>query len=336
MILTEAQTRHGEIIAKRLLIERRELLARIVAADRQLRSILAHFLGKITAKVEAKGDSLGNLKAINATLHDEVVALRASVGIWFRSAVRDSAKMGFRHVGAALTPIFKHNREGFEQELVAGRALFEAKLVFTMKRDFSRRTKPTVALGSAKWADETGRIIRNVTKKNLQGLTASERVWELTTRTEMDLKRIVANGMGAGENPAVIARKIKKYVSPDVQNADELGLDPGQGVYRSPYKNAMRLARTEMNRTYAQAAVSFATDKEWVTGVAINLSPRHADPDDCDENAAGGPYTPEQAGELVPAHPHCMCYITPIIDPKYLGEDDPAPAADAVDDKEED
>lgn len=322
MILSEAQTLQHQVIAKRLSIERREFFARIVSADKALRGMFDHFLDKVTARVMAKGDSLKNLKAINAMLHDEVVLLRASIGIWFRAAVRDSAKMGFRHMGDALLPIFKHNRESFEQEIVVGQALFEAKLTFQMKSDFANRANPVVALSTAKWADATGRIVKNITKKNLQGLTASERIWDLTTRSEMDMKRIIANGMGAGENPTVIARKIRKYVSPEVKNADDLGLSLGQGVYRSPYKNAIRLARTEMNRTYAQAAVSFGTDKPWVVGMQINLSSQHGDADECDDNAAGGPYSPEDAGQLVPAHPHCMCFITPMIDPKYLGEDD--------------
>jgi hypothetical protein len=334
---TSKAVRARAVVAQRLQIEKREFLARIVAADRQLKAILAHYTTKVTTAVEDKAGDTSKLRRINEIVHTETVALRASLRIWLNAAIRDSARMGFKHIGDALLPIFKHNREQVEQEIVVGRALFEAKLssqkppagklTFGLRRDFARRTTAVaVALTAPKWADATGRIVRNVTKRNLKGLNPSDRIWELSQRTEMDLKRIVANGMGAGDNPRVIARKIKKYVSPEIEDNFKLGVDNGPGIYRSPYKNAYRLAKTEMNRTYVKATVNFAKDKAWLVDGEITLSPNHADYDECDELAAGGPYSPSAAEALIPAHPHCGCTYTPNIDPKYLGEEDPAPA----------
>lgn len=319
----------GNIIARRMRMERVAFFKRVVMAQTELKTMLDAFSRKITSTVMANGHTQANHTRIAKVVHDQAVILRATMKSWINNAIKDSAKLGFQNIGDALLPIFKHNRESMEQVILAERALFESrvdlredKLVFGMDSGFASNAKPDVALGSAKWAATTAKIIKAITKKNLKGLNPSDRVWDLTTRAEMDLKRIIANGLANGQNPAVIARDIKKFISPDVVNASQFGLDLGPGVYRSPFKNAMRLARTEMNRTYTQSQVAFAQDKDWVSGVNITLSPIHSDVDECDDLAAGGPYDADEAGQLIPAHPHCMCYITPIIDPKYLGETD--------------
>jgi len=342
MILSEATKaelvkKSTAIIAERVRIERVEFFKRISTAEKSLRAMLDHYTEKITSEVEDKGHTPKNAKRISAVIHNESMNLRASLRIWIRAAIRDSAKMGFRHIGDALLPIFKANRKTMEQTLLVERALYEAwvdrtlledKLTFGVNATLAG-TAGTLqsALYTKKWLDKTAQIIKKVAQGSLAGrgkiggYTPSARVWDYTSRAEQDIKRIVANGMANGENPSVMARRIRKYVSPALQDASDLGVEPGQGVYRSPYKNAMRLARTEMNRTYVKAQVAFAKDKPWIDGMDITLSRVHAEEDECDDLAAGGPYTPAEVDELIPAHPHCMCRGTPRIDPKYLGDD---------------
>ncbi len=330
--MTKTKAPHHEIIAKRLRRERVELFARIAQAEKALRLMLGVFTQNVTAQVISKGASLSGLKPINSKLHQEIVILRGAMRLWMNSLIRDAVKMGFRHPGDALKPIFHANRESVT-EIIAEQALFEAKLSgklyissdsnsFELDKSFANRTNPGIVAGSAKWKTMSARIIRNVAKKNLQGLTVSERVWDLTSRTESDLKRVIANGIAQGNSPYEIAKRIEKYVSPKVGMADELGIQTGPGVYRSPYRNAMRLARTETNRAYTQASANFYQNKPWVSEVDVTLSPDHDVTDDCDDVAENGPYTPEEAQGLVPVHPHCMCSLTPRIDPQYLGQDD--------------
>lgn len=304
------------IMARRIRIERVELFQRVASAEKSLRAMLNHFTKEITSEVEDKAHSGKNAKRISDVIHREAVLLRASLRIWINAAIRDSAKMGFRHIGDALLPLFKKNREAVEQVILADRVLYESAVRFGIGLG-----AVSVATTATKWDTLQKRLVKQ-TKKNLAGLSPSDRVWDLTTRAEQDLKRMVVNGIANSENPAVIARRIRKYISPTVQDASELGVSPGAGVYRSPYRNAMRLARTEMNRTYTKAQAAFANDKPWVQGVEITLSPNHTDADECDDLASGGPYSADEAGQLIPAHPHCMCYLTPVIDPKYLGEEE--------------
>jgi len=317
--MAKTATPHHLIIAKRIRIERIELYRRLTQAQKDLRARLTLFNAGVSQTVLKKGDSLAGLKPINRRLHNEVILLRAWLRSWILALVKDAVRMGFNHPGDALKPVFKDNQEAVTN-IIAEQALHEARLSFGLDKNFANRTDPTVKTSSAKWTAIGQRIIHNVAKKNLQGLTVSERIWELTSRTEADLKRILANGIAQGRSPYELTKLIQKYISPSVSQADELGIQNGPGVYRSPYKNAMRLARTETNRAYTQASANFYSNKPWVSEVDITLSPDHDVVDECDDLADAGPYTPEEAGSLIPAHPHCMCSLTPRIDPAYLGQ----------------
>lgn len=313
-----ADVERRNIVARKLRIVRVELFARIARAERDLRAMTTSYAKNVSSHVIKHGRDLSGLPSIRRFLHDETVGLRRSMNSWLLAIIKDGAKMGFRHAGDALLPIFRDNQEA-TTDIIAGQALFEAKLSFSLKKDFASRAKTSTTGGV--WMDRQARIIKRITKTNLQGLTPSERVWELTTRTETDLKRLITNGVAAGDSPYVIAKRIEQYVAPTVGAADALGISNGPGVYRSPYRNAMRVARTETNRAYTQASAEFAMQKDWVKGMQITLSPAHAVEDECDDHA-GDVVTPEEFASLVPFHPHCMCFGTYVIDPKFLGEED--------------
>lgn len=349
--LTEAKVTRAKataIVSKRHEIERRVFLARIIGAQRALRAMMDHYTEKVVKAVLDKADDRGKINRINEIIHEETVFLRASLRIWLNSAIRDSARMGFKNIGDALVPIFKANQESvraytesativfamtrLDRELEESRKLFEAKLssanrpneklTFGLKYNLASKAVAAVALSSPKYRDAMGTIVRKITKSSIAGTRPSDRIWDLTNNAERNIKRIVANGMGAGDNPKVIASRLKRYVDPKVRNASDLDIETGPGVYRSPYRNAYRLAKTEMNRAYTKATVAFAKDKAWIKDGEIVLSPLHDEYDECDELAAGGPYTPEQADAELPAHPHCGCRYVPSIDPKYLGEEE--------------
>jgi len=315
------KTPHHEIIAKRLKIQRVELFARIAQAEKALRAMLNAFTFNVTKQVNRKGHSLSNLKKISGILHDGIIILRSGLRVWINALIRDAVKMGFRHPGDALKPIFKDNQES--ANIIAEQALFEARLSFSLDLKSMGRSTPGIKVSSDKWQTIGQKIIHDVAKKNLQGLTVSERVWELTARTEQDLKRIIANGIAQGESPYQISKKIEKYISPTVTQADELGIEPGPGVYRSPYRNAMRIARTETNRAYNEASAAFYQNKPWVDKVDVVLSPTHDVEDECDDLVADNPYDPADVVGLLPQHPHCGCGLAPRIDPEYLGENEP-------------
>ncbi|MDR2065178.1 MAG: hypothetical protein LBP85_05670 [Prevotellaceae bacterium] len=111
------------------------------------------------------------------------------------------------------------------------------------------------------------------------------------------------------------------YPAPDAELSEAAKkYKPGRGVYRSAYKNAMRLARTEITAAYRRAQwEKFQTDTQ-VTGIRIQLSNNHTcinpktgkpEPffDICDELAGNYPKTFMWTGW----HPQCRCIMTPIL-----------------------
>jgi hypothetical protein len=101
---------------------------------------------------------------------------------------------------------------------------------------------------------------------------------------------------------------------------------PGQGVYRSAYKNAMRLMRTEVNRAYRRAEWESYQSDPFIIGYRVVLSNNHTTlingkrvplVDICDELQGEYPKSFLFEGW----HPQCRCAMLPIlINSKELGE----------------
>ena len=89
---------------------------------------------------------------------------------------------------------------------------------------------------------------------------------------------------------------------------------PGQGVYRSSYKNARRLAATETNMAYMTADYERWQQLDFVVGIEIRLSNNHTlngEPfvDICDELKGRYPKDFKFTGW----HPHCRCHAITIL-----------------------
>ncbi|MDR1632158.1 MAG: hypothetical protein LBR97_04670 [Dysgonamonadaceae bacterium] len=167
------------------------------------------------------------------------------------------------------------------------------------------------------------------------GVNLSDRVWKLGNGMKQEIETIVQNGMKEGKTPNQLARELKKYLNePDklfrkVRNKEtgEMELSeaakkykPGQGVYCSAHKNAMRLARTEIPAAYRRAQWEAFQTNPQVIGIRITLSNNHTcinpktgkpEPfyDICDELAGDYPKSFLWTGW----HPQCRCEIYPIL-----------------------
>jgi hypothetical protein len=95
---------------------------------------------------------------------------------------------------------------------------------------------------------------------------------------------------------------------------------PGQGVYRSAKKNAMRLARTEIAGAYRRSAWEQFQNDPRITGIRIQLSNNHT----CINPKTGQPepfydICDELAGDYSKSflwmgwHPQCRCVMNPIV-----------------------
>lgn len=169
-----------------------------------------------------------------------------------------------------------------------------------------------------------------------RGLNLSDRVWRYTNQFKGELEMGLDLGIREGMDAASMARQLKQYLQfPDMlfrRVRDEHGVlhlskraaefHPGQGVYRSSYKNARRLAATETNIAYRTSDHERWKDLDFIVGIEISLSNNHTclnskgQPvpffDICDE--LQGKYPKEF--KFVGWHPHCRCIATPILKTK--------------------
>lgn len=168
------------------------------------------------------------------------------------------------------------------------------------------------------------------------GLNLSENVWRYATQFKDEIEMGLDCGIRDGLDAASMARQLKQYLQyPDMlfrRVRDEHGVlhlsqraaafHPGQGVYRSSYKNARRLAATETNMAYRTSDHERWQDLDFIVGIEISLSNNHTclnnkgKPvpffDICDE--LQGKYPKEF--KFVGWHPHCRCIATPIMKTK--------------------
>ncbi len=168
-------------------------------------------------------------------------------------------------------------------------------------------------------------------KRTQNGLNLSDRVWKYTDMFKEEIEMGLDIGIRDGVPAAEMARDLKKYLQhPDMlfrRVRDAHGnlvlsqraktYHPGQGVYRSSYMNARRLAATETNIAYRTADHLRWKDMDFVVGIEVKLSNNHnckgipvgQFADICDDLA--GEYPKEF--KFTGWHPHCRCHAEPIL-----------------------
>lgn len=155
------------------------------------------------------------------------------------------------------------------------------------------------------------------------GLDLSDRIWKYTNQFQAEIEQTLYVGVSSGQSAASMASDMKQYlVNPDklfrrVRDADgKLVLSkaaraykPGQGVYRSSYKNALRVTRDVTNDAYREADNARWNDTPFVLGFEIKLSNNHPDHDICDHLAGIYPVT----FKWTKWHIQCICYAVPVL-----------------------
>lgn len=190
-------------------------------------------------------------------------------------------------------------------------------------------------------------IANRLNAKN--GLNLAQSVWNYCQQTkaefEMAMSNVIADGLEKGTSAEEVGRRIRQYLNnPDmmyrryhtvkvlkngqkkdvvtwrrkriidgrVRFIEEPLEHVGQGVYRSARKNALRVARTEINAAYHKARNGRWANEPFVIGQHIHISPQH-DPDEdadiCDELEGYYPKDFDWDGW----HPQCMCTSDPVM-----------------------
>lgn len=190
-------------------------------------------------------------------------------------------------------------------------------------------------------------IANRLNAKN--GLNLAQSVWNYCQQTksefEMAMSNVIADGLEKGTSAEEVGRRIRQYLNnPDmmyrryhtvkvlkngqkkdivtwrrkriingrVRFVEEPLEHVGQGVYRSARKNALRVARTEINAAYHKSRNGRWANEPFVIGQHIHISPQH-DPDEdadiCDELEGYYPKDFDWDGW----HPQCMCTSDPVM-----------------------
>ena len=309
--------RAQNVIARRLRIQRVALFALQKQTIQRIKDAFKISADALSNKVQNTALTHGNIGRFRKSIHDVTIDLRRAVNTIITDTIWAAIIMGVKNMGEAIKPILRDNQESFQEELLDV-ALIEERLTFGMEAGFSGRAKGSVVMGSDKWTAILDNLYVQIAKKSISGMTLSERIWDLTNRMEMDLRRTVSTDIAMGVSARTISDKIQKYIY--VNGLDE-EYQSGPGIYKSPMKNALRLARTETSRAYSNATAAWAQEKDWVKGIQITLSPAHDQADECDD-LAGEIVDAAEFADIIPAHPHCMCFGVYVIDESNLVQPD--------------
>lgn len=189
------------------------------------------------------------------------------------------------------------------------------------------------------------------------GLNLSQRVWQYVGELKTEMEVALSVSLGKGDSASTVSRKVRKYLNnPDDMfrrfrvkvGEDEDGnpvygrkwkrkyIDPqtgkvtwkdfdpkdyhtGRGVYRSAYKNAMRLTRTETNMAYRSSEQDRWQNMDFVLGYRVKRSNNHPAADICDELSADNDDNKSNRGVYPKTfvfkgwHPQCRCFVVPIL-----------------------
>lgn len=161
--------------------------------------------------------------------------------------------------------------------------------------------------------------------RKVEGMNLSQRVWKYVGQYKAQLESALDVGLGEGRNAAQLSRDVRENLKEPnrlfrrvrdkrgnlVLSKAAKAFHPGQGVYRSSYKNAMRLTRSEINMAYRESDFLRWQSLDFVVGYEIRRS--NHEPlfkcDICEKLVGRYPKTFKFKGW----HPQCMCYAVPIL-----------------------
>jgi hypothetical protein len=154
---------------------------------------------------------------------------------------------------------------------------------------------------ASQWAKINTQAIDYLVNFRPTGRTFAQSVWGSTVDVHSRLRTMTNRAILLGDSSQRLAKQISQFMS-------KQGIQTSPGRYKSAYKNAWRLARTEMNRAYTEGQVRYAKSKTWIDGVIWRRGgPGPCSTGQCPDGA--NKFYPKDAAPELPAHPNCMCYF---------------------------
>jgi hypothetical protein len=176
----------------------------------------------------------------------------------------------------------------------------------------------------------------NAAEQYLYGdsLNLSQRIWRIDRDARDGITNVLLNGISTGDSAWNIAQQLEQYLGANqecprwtstrlygrtktqIAQGDTTGLVSSPCDGRGVSYNALRLARTEIQKAHALATDRILLSQPWVEKEQIHLSAAHPETDICDDTVQGGEdgkgiYS---VGDIeLPLHPNCLCYKTAVL-----------------------
>lgn len=176
-----------------------------------------------------------------------------------------------------------------------------------------------------KMQDRNLDALQSFQQRKVGGMNLSERVWKYTEQYKEQIEIGLDVGLGEGRSAQQLARDLRQ----NLQDPNRLfrrvrdkrgnlhlskaakAFHPGTGVYRSSYKNAMRLTRSEVNMAYREADHLRWKQLDFVVGFEVQRS-NHEPKCKCKLcERLVGKYP--KWFKFKGWHPQCLCYATAIL-----------------------
>ncbi len=188
--------------------------------------------------------------------------------------------------------------------------------------DTSKLSKAQVS----KYQDRNLDALKSFQERKVGGMNLSERVWKYTEQYREQIEVGLDVGLGEGRSAGQLSRDLRQ----NLQDPDRLfrrvrdkrgnlqlskaakAFHPGTGVYRSSYKNAMRLTRSEVNMAYRESDWLRWQQLDFVIGFEVKRSNREpmCKCKLCERLTGKYPKWFKFKGW----HPQCLCHAIPIIE----------------------
>lgn len=183
-----------------------------------------------------------------------------------------------------------------------------------------------------KYQDRNLDALQSFQQRKVDGMDLSGRVWKYTQQYKEQIEVGLDVGLGEGRSAQQLSRDLRQ----NLQDPNRLfrrvrdkrgnlqlskvvkAFHPGQGVYRSSYKNAMRLTRSEINMAYRESDHLRWQQLDFVLGFEVHRSNREpkCNCELCERLVGRYPKWFRFKGW----HPQCLCYATPILEDFYSKE----------------
>lgn len=177
--------------------------------------------------------------------------------------------------------------------------------------------------------NRTSSALRAFQSERDKNMNLSGAVWDLTEELKEQMELSLQLGIHEGTSAKELATECRRYLNePNMlfrRIRDAFGVlrlsksakayHPGRGVYRSSYKNALRMTNTEINMAYRTADHYQWKEFDFVRGIEIKVSDaphvresKHLT-DICDELQGIYPKT----FKFIGWHPNCRCFAVPVL-----------------------